>query len=108
MQRADQRGIGLAAIAPTQALRQIVDPGVRFGDGAADFLNLPQPKGPCLSMCNRSRSSSLARAGMAGSCFQFHPAGRAPLRRMGIRRAWKAGRRIGALSEAGLAGLDAE
>ena len=49
VQRADQRGVGLAAIAPTQALRQIVDPGVRFGDGAADFLNLPQLTGPCLS-----------------------------------------------------------
>ena len=43
VQRADQRGVGLAAIAPTQALRQIVDPGVRFGDGAADFLSLSQP-----------------------------------------------------------------
>ena len=69
VQRADQRGIGLAAIAPTQALRQIVDPGVRFGDGAADFLNLPQPTGPCLSICKRSQSSSLPRASMAGSCF---------------------------------------
>src|SRR5271157_3584438 len=46
VQRADQRGIGLAAIAPTQAPRQIVDPSVRFGDGAANFINLSQPTGP--------------------------------------------------------------
>src|SRR5271165_4444986 len=68
VQRADQRGIGLAAIVPTQALRQIIDPGVRFGDGAADFRNLSQPTGPCFSICKRSQSSSLPRASMAGSC----------------------------------------
>ena len=40
VERADQGGIGLVAIPPVQALRQIVDPALRFSDGAAEFLYL--------------------------------------------------------------------
>ena len=60
VQRADQGGVRLSAIAPTQPLRQIVDPGVCFSNGAAEFAYLSQLASPRLEVFMSTKNSSLS------------------------------------------------
>ena len=67
VQRADQCAVGLAAITPTQALRQIVDPGFRFGDGAAEFAYLSQSTIPCFHSVTRRSGCPTVNDGVSDS-----------------------------------------